>query len=141
LNNYGRSRADSNAITTFNSLIKSCAPITAGKMKIRGHNTYFCEIGIMSPYFITGMCPTSSVLRAYVLETKPHRFGMLPGKVFRIDIFNMKIAVNDAIGLGLFRPVPEDGRPGFTQRHTLAPIGPFTFAPEEAYEKEGFRQF
>ena len=41
-----------------------------------------------------------------------------------------RIAIDDTKALGSFGPVPEDGRLGFTQPHTLAPIGPFTFAGE-----------
>ncbi len=65
--------------------------------------------------------------------------AVLFGKIFRVDVFHVKVAVNDAIGLGLFRLVPEDGCFGFTQAHTLAPIG--HFAPEEAYENRAFKQF
>ena len=52
----------------------------------------------------------------------------------RGDIFHTEVTVYHTVGLGPFRPVPEDGRPGFTQTHTLAPIGPFPFAGVENSE-------
>ena len=60
--------------------------------------------------------------------------GNLFRQLLRCDIFDMKVAVNDAVSLRIFRLIPEYRFVSIAESDTLASLAPLTLALEEANE-------